>query len=60
MVLIKNLYIVFARATGLWFISIEGFVSILLIKIIRLVFHEFGIFCCLQLCWNRRNSRLWN
>jgi hypothetical protein len=37
-VLVKNLYIVFARAIGLWFVSIKGS-DFLYRRIIRLVFH---------------------
>jgi hypothetical protein len=46
MVLVKNLYIVFARAIGLWFVSIDGS-DFLYRKIVRLVFHEVEICCCL-------------
>jgi hypothetical protein len=46
MVLVKNLYIVFARAIGLWFVNIDGS-DFLYRRIVRLVFHEFGICCCL-------------
>jgi hypothetical protein len=41
-VLVKNLYIVFARAIGLWFVSIDGS-DFLYSKMVRLVFHEAGI-----------------
>jgi hypothetical protein len=46
MVLVKNLYIVFARAIGLWFVSIDG-LDFLYKRIVRLVFHKVGICCCL-------------
>jgi hypothetical protein len=45
-VLVKNLYIVFARAIGLWFVSIDGS-DVLYSSMVRLVFHEVGICCCL-------------
>jgi hypothetical protein len=44
-VLVKNLYIMFARAIGLWFVNIEGF-DFLYRRMVRLVFHEVGICCC--------------
>jgi hypothetical protein len=43
---VKSLYIVFARAIGLWFVSIDG-LDLLYKRIVRLVFHEVGICCCL-------------
>jgi hypothetical protein len=46
MVLVNSLYIVFARAIGLWFVSIVGF-AFLYRRMVRLVFHEVGICCCL-------------
>jgi hypothetical protein len=46
MVLVKSLYIVFARAIGLWFVSIVGS-DFLYKRIVRLVFQEVGIYCCL-------------
>jgi hypothetical protein len=46
MVLVKSLYIVFARAIGLWFVSINGSVFIYK-RIVRLAFHKVGICCCL-------------
>jgi hypothetical protein len=45
-VLVKNLYIVLARAIGLWFVRIDGF-DFLYSSMVRLVFHEDGICCCL-------------
>ena len=48
MVLVKNLYIVFARAIGLGFVSIDG-LDVLYRKIVRLVFHEVGIYCYLYI-----------
>jgi hypothetical protein len=46
MVLVKSLYIVFARAIGLWFVIIEGS-DFLYRKIVRLVFQEVDICCFL-------------
>jgi hypothetical protein len=46
MVLVKSLYIVFARAIGLWFVRIDGS-DFLYKRMVRLVFHEVGICCCL-------------
>jgi hypothetical protein len=45
-VLIKNLYIVLARAIGLWVIRIDGS-DFLYSSMVRLVFHEARICCCL-------------
>jgi hypothetical protein len=45
-VLVKSLYIVFARAIGLWFVSIDGS-DFLYSSMVRLVFHDAGICCCL-------------
>ena len=45
-VLVKNLYIVFASAIGLWFDSFEG--SPFLYKsMVKLIFHDVGICFCL-------------
>jgi len=45
-VLVKNVYIVFASAIGLWLESFEG--SPFLYKsMVRLIFHDFGIYFCL-------------
>jgi hypothetical protein len=46
MVLVKSLYIVFARAIGLWFVGIDGS-DFLYKRTVSLVFHEVGICCCL-------------
>ena len=44
--LVNSLYIVFASAMGLWFVSSDG--SPFLYKsMVRLVFHDVGIFFCL-------------
>jgi hypothetical protein len=45
-VLVKNLYIVFAKAIGLWFVKIDG-PDFLYSNMVRLVFYEVGIYCCL-------------
>jgi hypothetical protein len=45
-VLVKNLYIVLARAIGLWLVRIVGS-DFLYSSMVRLVFHEAGICCCL-------------
>ena len=45
-VLVKNLYIAFARATSLCFVSCEGF-PFLYDSMVRFVFHVNGICCCL-------------
>jgi hypothetical protein len=45
-VLVKNLYIVFASAIGLWLESFEGS-HFLYNNIVRLIFHDVGICFCL-------------
>ena len=45
-VLVKNLYIVFASAIGLWLDNCEGS-PFLYSSMVRLVFHEAGICFCL-------------
>ena len=45
-VLVKSLYMVFAKAIGLWFVSWEGS-PFLYNKTVRLVFHVAGICFCL-------------
>jgi hypothetical protein len=45
-VLVKNLYIVFARAIGMWFVHIDG-LDFLYSSMVSLVFHEARICCCL-------------
>ena len=44
--LVKNLYIVFVSAIGLWLVSFEGS-PFLYRSIVKLVFHVFGICFCL-------------
>ena len=45
-VLVKNLYIVFARAIGLWLGNFDGS-PFLYSSIVRLIFHDVGICFCL-------------
>jgi hypothetical protein len=46
-VLVKSLCIVFARAIGLWFVSIVGF-DFLYSRMVKVIFHEVGICCYLS------------
>ena len=45
-VLVKNLYIVFVSAIGLWLESFEGS-PFLYSSMVRLIFHDVGICFCL-------------
>ena len=45
-VMVKNLFIVFVRAIGMWFVSCEGS-HFLYRRMIRLVSYDDGICCCL-------------
>ena len=45
-VFVKNLYIVFASAIGLWLVSFEGS-PFLYKRMVKLIFHDAGICFCL-------------
>jgi hypothetical protein len=54
-VLVNSLYMVFARAIGLWLESRVGS-RFFYNSIVRLVFQEVGIWRCLKQCLNNRYS----